>query len=287
MRPADLVRGLAVAYGRAVRNVVPGFLIVIAAACGGGDDGGGGGGECACEIGERCVDNVCTDVRYLFVGATESISTGGTFPAASGCFFKVAATDPLVVSQTEDGPCTITVLSQGTTQPTYEPRDGGQLRIEGTAQGTITLMPSAGAPGCYGVTPAPADLFSTGTRLRFVGTGGVDLPAFSAEVEAPSQIDFTAAMMPVPGQPHALTWTGAPGERTTYSLIASGSQQSTFVYCRLPDTGSFTVPASVTSRLPAGATYGQIMGRTNREHLEPEGIAEVIDVSVTTYDSVP
>ncbi|HVK87604.1 MAG TPA: hypothetical protein VM513_25980 [Kofleriaceae bacterium] len=273
-----------------MRNLGCGLVIAIAAACGGGDDGPGGGGSdggtCACDFGERCVQNVCTPVRYLALNVSETTTTNGVGAAATGCFYRVAATDPLVISETEDGLCTITVLQQGTTQSITEARDGGQLRIEGTSAGTLSLAPTPSTAGCYSSMTAAADLFADGATIRFVGTGGVDLPAFSEEVEAPSTIQFTAGT-PVAGQPHALTWSGAPAGRVNYSLISIGVQPTTYVFCQLPDTGSFTLPASTTSRLPAGATFYQGMGRYNRVHLEPAGTDAVIDLTVTTYDTVP
>jgi len=266
-----------------VRNLGGAFVIAIAAACGGDD--GGGGGACPCDFGQRCVENVCTLAPQLLVDVNESSVTSGANASAFGCFYAAPTTDPHLVSVTEDGPCTIRVYQQGPSALT-EVRDIGELQVEGTVAGTLPLAPTPPpTAGCYAAM-STADLFAEGARIRFVGTGGVDVPAFSEEIEAPSAIELTAGT-PVPGQPHALTWTGAPATRLRYSLSNTTAAGITFVSCQLPDTGSFTLPASTTSRLSSDAPFYQSISRNNSVHLEPPGVDAVINLTVTTFDTAP
>ncbi|HVK87603.1 MAG TPA: hypothetical protein VM513_25975 [Kofleriaceae bacterium] len=257
------------------------LVIAIASACGGDD--GGGGGACPCDFGQRCVENVCTLAPQLLVDVNESSGTAAG-ASAFGCFYAAPTTDARLVSLTEDGPCTITVYQQAPSAVT-EVRDLGQLQVEGTLAGTLPLAPTPTPAGCYS-TMSTGDLFAEGAQIRFVGTGGSDLPAFSEEIEAPSTIELTAAT-PVPGQPHALTWTGAPATHLRYHLSNTTAQGITFVSCQLPDTGAFTLPASTTSWLSSDAPFYQSISRYNHVHLEPPGVDAVINLTVTTFDVGP
>lgn len=56
------------------------------------------------------------------------------------------------------------------------------------------------------------------------------------------------------GAPATLRWTAGDGDSIEVSLTSCDAQntRSTSVFCKVSDTGSFTIPANITSKLVAG-----------------------------------
>ncbi len=145
---------------------------------------------------------------------------------------------------------------------------GPSITVTAAGADTMTLTwldLGNGAPPSYDSMGNPATFpGNTAYDVAIPGMGTIPaatLPAaFTlplANVTMPTQLQ-TGGFVPITaGQPLDFTWTAG---NSTAIVIALGAGPST-VTCRAPDTGSFSVPGSVTSML---GTHGNIYFRSYR-----------------------
>ncbi len=135
------------------------------------------------------------------------------------------------------------------------PPDGGQvsagaLTLTGLADGGLTLMPGTGG---YQQVIMGA-VFVPGAQLG-VSAAGATVPAFTAQVTAPTAVTVTAPVCPQSMCPAiskaaglSVAWTGGVG--TVSVQVLAGTDQ---ISCEYPAAaGSAMIPSSVISMLPNG-----------------------------------
>lgn len=185
------------------------------------------------------------------IEVTQGTGNGSAASSADAAFGPTTVFGPVVGT---DGPCTVYGLTQNPAS-----FSAGAITITGTAS-TITLNPSGAAPN-VSYSPAaavPKPAFTAGATLTFTAAGGPDVGAFTATVTAPATLAGYTPPTTISRAGYTATWTA--GTATTMWVImaafdpSSGSGNG--VICRVPDTGSFTVPASTFAMVPSTATGG-------------------------------
>jgi len=125
--------------------------------------------------------------------------------------------------------------------------------------------------------------FDAGQTIAFEFPGGADIGPFAATVEIPPDLEVTVPDLADPATtldltgPLNLEWVAFdPSDTVMVTLTANdmpafdldaetiGSEVcTTLVICEFPDTGAGTIPAEVTARLPANASFmGLSVART-------------------------
>jgi hypothetical protein len=139
----------------------------------------------------------------------------------------------------------------------------------------VTLNPvGAGTSVDYDTVPfsLPDDLFVPGAALSVSVSGTVDWPAWSASTTAPAPIE--GATIPAAlsrSTPPTVTYTAGTGDEMwiwalTVDIMAP--MQTTLIWCRAPDNGTFTFPSTAWSLIPAGDTDGfVVLWRTNQDRV--------------------
>ena len=165
-----------------------------------------------------------------------------------------------------DGPCTAyNNTSAGSL-------DAGTIMIQGTAV-PITLSAS-GNPLRYSAGSLPYPLFSAGATITFTGAGGADVGAFTGTATAPADVAGFTRPTTLSRAGFTATWTGGAGPGMWVLLAGSdGVSQVTSIICRVPDSGSFAIPASTFALLPAGENMGGV------------GVMRVVETAVSVGDT--
>jgi hypothetical protein len=101
-------------------------------------------------------------------------------------------------------------------------------------------------------------LWNGGETLTVSASGGADVPAFTAQVTAPSEPRITAPAVTAGtfalsrAQDLVVTWSGGSGDALDFAI--NDAQVTTIVECHFPlAAGSGTVPSALLMLLPAGA----------------------------------
>lgn len=191
-----------------------------------------------------------------------SFYTSQTGPSwASANFYEVLSTQ--VSSScvtTQQGQCSLTVCGpvDGGTQVPYVFRSAGTVGITGGQQ-PVALYPQG---NMYSVFNTTGSLYTGGTQLT-VSAAGATVPAFSANVTAPTQVQLTSPTPPAPGaklqlyrnQPLSFGWAGS-SVGTLQVTVGSLTVGAPYVMCQFPASqGSATIPASTLSNLLGGPGY--------------------------------
>lgn len=153
-----------------------------------------------------------------------------------------------------DGPCKLFA------NPPSRGFSAGVISLTGTTT-ALTMTPNGTPPQVgYTTTPAvPATVFAPGATLTVQAAGG-DVPAFTATVTAPSTLAGftppTTSLSRAAG--YTATWTAGGGQGMWLIVIAEIGTGADVVLCRVPDTGSFAIPASTFALIPALATKAAV-----------------------------
>jgi hypothetical protein len=150
----------------------------------------------------------------------------------------------------------------------------GDISITGTTL-PITLFPVGSGP-LYDYQPAlmPDDLFAPGASISFSAPGGAIWPAFSGSVIAPDPLSGTVVPTTLShAVPATLTWDAGSGDETWIWLITVDSSMisdANLLWCRAPDSGSFTFSDPAWALIPAthDAAF-MIVWRTNQTEVVP------------------
>ena len=223
-----------------------------AAACGGsggGDDGGGDDspgpdGPAASVIGRILVEEL-------------DLGTGIGIIGSASARFEAPSSEPDVLN---DGTCRIYEYPcLGSVGACGLPPglSAGDIQITGLTA-AVTLTPNEN--GFYsGPGGLPDDLFADGATITATAAGD-EVDAFTltttgVEPLASSYVDASLGL--VPGQPLDLTWTaGTSGARVQLRInwadICHAGAEWYILECDVPDSGSYSVPATVTGALPTG-----------------------------------
>lgn len=146
----------------------------------------------------------------------------------------------------------------------------GPITITGLAT-SVTLAPNTTTDGYISPGGLPAELFGDTASITAQAPGD-EVAGFSLATSGvpPLESGYAGASLGlVPGQPLALTWTAVAGDariqlRVNWANICHAGAEWYVLICEVADTGSFTVPTSITSHLPTG--FSQCGARLARLH---------------------
>jgi hypothetical protein len=193
--------------------------------------------------------------------------------ADSGAEAVFAEGPPLGTVAGTDGPCT---AYSDTPEAGYS---AGAITVTGTAM-PMMLTPTNTPPFVrytLSTTP-PLDLFAPGASIS-VQAAGDHVPQFSTTLVAPAPLmGFTPPATISRSTGYTVHWTAGAGPGMWVGLI--GAPSSTIVICRVPDTGSFTIPPSTLALIPT--MQGELVVGRVAEHDVAAG-AGTIDVVVMTH----
>jgi hypothetical protein len=239
--------------------------------------------ETPCRGASRLVGDACVAADSLAVYASRSqlLIADQRRIMVGACFSAAGSERPPVEPTASDGPCSVEVYSGlgAVAGPGFPQRDAGRIFIRGATPALITLSP---ASGCYRHDAPPGGIsFSAGDILEASGEGGADYPAFSARVAVPAEVVIESDAM-APGKPLPLRWRGGDPRRSiAITVHANDANTWAYLHCEVPDSGSYTVPASLMQYFPATAVRSDVnMTRRRTAHLEPDGIDAVINLTV-------
>jgi len=196
---------------------------------------------------------------FLFVAAFTAPNASGeaeTTDLASGDFSSVSGASLGASSSAISlGSCTVNQTLSSTTP----------VQVTGLNAGTIALAGPAGNYSLQSVTTGtyiaqlPSGAISTdGGTFTFTGSGGTDVGPFTATVTFPNPILSWTNQPEVAtvsrSQGIGITWTGgAAGSLVAIEGSSTGNGQIGTFYCLVPQSPlEFTIPAYITSALPAG-----------------------------------
>jgi hypothetical protein len=237
------------------------ILIVLATACSNPDNPEQVDAPIAADA---AVDSKAIDApsaaRHGFVTLAETNFVGGSPDSSLDIMFGEAPS-PYGTPVAVDGPCTSYSI-QGSPPPM---RSAGTLTVTGTTT-ALTASPTGVAPSVhYQTTPAlPTDLFAPAATISLTAAGSPDFAGFSGTVTAPAALaGFTPpATMSRAGS--TVTWTAGTATMMYVVVIGGDNTNVGIVFCRVPDTGSYTIAASSFALLPAGTMGSLVLGRANQ-----------------------
>ena len=153
-----------------------------------------------------------------------------------------------------DGPCTA-YNGAGAAMATL---DAGAITVSGTLS-PITLSVS-GTPAKYQTAAqVPDPVFSAGATITIAGAGGPDIPAFNGTLTAPADVAGFTPPSSLSRAGYTATWTAGSGPGMWVMVVGTDqSTSTTLVICRVPDNGSFAIPASTFALLPPAENTGGV-----------------------------
>jgi hypothetical protein len=249
---------------------------------------------CGCDEYQRCTSGSCGYVPAALVelGIT-TIHDGDAgadqaFAESQVCFYRHVEADASAnLPVTTDGDCQ--VYEQDGGAPPADSldlmeADIGTVTVKGASAGTSTFQSGNGS--CLKSSRGEGLPFSGGENLTIEATGGDDFPAFTVTVTAPEPLVLTADAV-AKGEPLPITWTGTSDGTIALTVTTARDAESTYVTCKVKDTGSFTVPASVTDHLFDDPTATFVHGeRVVTRMARPSKKMVNMGVRLTTSDSL-
>lgn len=183
-----------------------------------------------------------------------------------------------------DGPCTLF------TRAVKEGLSAGTLTITGTAQ-PITLEESrpAGAVRYRPTAPVPSPAFADGATIKVEATGGADVSAFTSSVNVPPELLGYSPPASLTRGGYTATWKSNSGTEIMIVIVAVGRSfnDGVVVMCRVPDNGTFTVPASTFALIPPAFTQVVMVVARVAETVQTVGDARIVLDAVSSIGSGP
>ncbi len=240
-------------------------------------------GECPCDFGQLCLLDNCVWAPTLAVGALETTNDVVPYAAsAAGCFFTASwIGDPVVAI---DGPCQASILDPSSMPTQFFSADSGDVTFTGGDLNPIEFLQAGPSECLFDQVEIDDNLFSPGQAINVVSEGGVDVPSFEAWLVAPSDITGVPATYS-PGSAMAMAWSGSGGEYVELVVTAEDPDDgvAVAVTCRVPDTGGYVIPASMTSWLPnPGLDALASFTRSASVHLEFPDDLVVVEAGLQT-----
>ncbi len=172
-----------------------------------------------------------------------------------------------------DPPCDpgYTCDFDGTCIPYPEPRDVGTITIDGLLS-DVEMPPSQ-----YWDTEVPNPPFEPGVKITMTASGGDYSPAplygqGLTPLELPDETWIVRG-----GQPLEVHWTAASEShaqiRLQFNIDQHGVTPLT-LYCDLPDTGSYEVPAEIIDDLMANGVTGFPSGKVFRQTVDSTEVTD-------------
>lgn len=148
--------------------------------------------------------------------------------------------------------------------------DAGAITVSGLSGANLVFQPAPGANGTVYSLPGgvPTDLFNDGANLTAQAAGGPHMGGFSVSVTAPQSVNITSPQQQIgesqnAGDALSVRWNGAGAESLLITVLPANfpdfnPQAGTWVFCGVPDTGSFDIPAGTLSAVAENADlFGQ------------------------------
>jgi hypothetical protein len=273
-------------YADAMRSVgvLLAGIVSLTVACAGApekektDDGRAGStvgtsGVCACSGVEYCTaESTCAVGHALNITLTIHSSQNAmgtverTFGMVGGYFYEPVVPTPPPMAQAEviatAGACKATRSPSPPPvwAPPYRVRaaDVGEVTITGSTVFPETMVlhygGGSGSANYLGADLSLTPAFKTGDALRLANTGGADLPAMTASVVAPTTpLFFSPIPVVTHGEPLDVRWSAGSGVVSFFIATYEGLTPGTSISCTdVPDTGSFTIPDTLTQYLQRG-----------------------------------
>jgi hypothetical protein len=252
--------------------------------------------ETPCAAGELCINGACApvDVLDLTIRETVVLQSGAVYmttTTAQGCGSLAAPawTPVLPAPLAVEGACTVWSYEPGSIAPgpAVKPIAPGGVKIT-----TPTGMFSLQTMGTDCATAAPkALLFTQGGPAAFDGDGTGHFPAFHLELMPPAEIELASGPL-VRGQPFPLTWKASAATPTIGLYVVTIPKQGItttppWIQCEVLDTGSYTIPATLTALLDPESTFANVLGSSStRTALAPASAQVVILAGVTRIDQL-
>lgn len=203
----------------------------------------------------------------------------GTQNAGQAHATFVMGPDPTGTVIGTDGPCTA-YTPPATSSAAL---DAGSIAITGTLS-PVTLTASGSPPQYQPTAQVPYPVFSAGATISIAIAGGADFPAFQQTLTAPADVAGFTRPSSLSRAGYTATWTAGSGPSFAVLLVGlDGSFTPTQIICQVPDSGSFTIPASTFALLPASDTMGGI-AVTRVAHTTVTSSGASVAMSVTTMD---
>ncbi|HEY1536477.1 MAG TPA: hypothetical protein VGF76_20795, partial [Polyangiaceae bacterium] len=238
------------------------------------------------------------------------VSTAFNYDAEGGFSRFPSATQPangIVCTASTIGACLVSACTISDTADPGAPTgiatlDAGTLTITGagTAKATLlfgTVSPSSTVPG-YADVSGDTQFFSGGDAIGIVGAGGVDLPAFAAQmVIAPSTVVLTAPLCAGlvcadldRTQDLALAWTGGGAGHVKASFETIAANATGAVFCTFDAaSGTGTVPKAALAVLGDtgdGQTTGiEVFAVSNETLFNVADIPTTFSVESSVYEA--
>ena len=211
-------------------------------------------------------------------------ATNGRTPSSSAD--ALFARSPLWGTEiASDGPCRLYV------HPVIEGLSAGTIKITGTVQ-PITLVESRSAGGVKykHSAPVPNPSFADGVPITVEVSGGADVPAFTASVNAPPTLAGYTPPTSLSRTGFTVTWTANAGTEIMIMVGALNRRRLTegvLVMCRVPDTGAFTVPASTFALIPPAFDLAVVMVARVAETVQMVSDARIAIEAISSVGSGP
>lgn len=225
-------------------------------------------------MGEVCVAGACKGQETtLLVAVREEVTATSDSPTVKKPTLTVCSYDTGAMALPVEplfGCARVTVDPT----PDLPPWGGdlGPLSVSGASFGAVALAPSTSAAyPCEGLDATPLEALVPGEVMTFSAAGSAVFPALSHAAPVPEAVTILTSGYGL-GAPLELAWTGSSGGFVRVIFMTfSDDPTSPFISCRLPDTGSFTVPASLTAEL-APSVVGAYLSITRV--VESEALAD-------------
>jgi hypothetical protein len=142
--------------------------------------------------------------------------------------------------------------------------DAGTITVGGVSGGPLTFNPQAGGAGITYAGPGVGDdLFSDGAMITAQAAGGPHMGAFSVQVQAPQSLNITQPRQQFgqtldAGDALSVRWNAGGAESLLITVLPTDGLEFTpragsWVFCGVPDTGSFDIPAGTLNPVADGA----------------------------------
>jgi hypothetical protein len=145
--------------------------------------------------------------------------------------------------------------------------DAGAITVSGVNNGNLVFQPSPGANGTVYSLPGavPTALFNDGANLTAQAAGGPHMGSFSVSVAAPQAVNITAPQQQFgetqnAGDALSVRWNGSGAESLLITVLPAdfpdfNPKSGTWVFCGVPDNGSFEIPAGTLAGVAEGADF--------------------------------
>ena len=185
------------------------------------------------------------------ITVARAINSRGAGSSADAIF---AASPVLGTVTGSDGPCTAHF------QASRAGLSAGSIRITGTVDRIwLAESPTDRGVSYRNIERVHDPAFFDGAAITVQASGGSDVPAFTGTVMAPATLASYTPPTSLSRAGYTATWAAGSGPEMMIEIGALDRDRhdAILVDCRVPDTGTFTVPASTFQLIPS--SYDQVI----------------------------